>query len=124
MNAICEQGDCLHLLDLHNVWCNAVNHHHDPCAAIDRMRLDRVGEIHIAGGAWQDGFWMDAHNSRVPEEVWKLLEYTLPRAPRVGGVVFEVLEEHVSRLGPELIVGELARAREIWNSCRRDPSCH
>jgi uncharacterized protein (UPF0276 family) len=124
MNAICEQGNCLHLLDLHNVWCNAVNHRHDPHAAIDRMRLDRVGEIHIAGGSWRDGFWMDAHNSRVPEQVWRLLEYTLPRVPHVGGVVFEVLEEHVPRLGAELIAGELARARDIWNRCRAYPSCH
>jgi len=78
MNAILDRGGCLQLLDLHNVWCNALNHGHDPFAAIDRMRLDRVAEIHIAGGSWHDGFWMDAHDSRVPEPVWELLEYTLP----------------------------------------------
>jgi len=118
MNAICEQGGCLQLLDLHNVWCNAVNHHLDPHAMVDRMRLDHVGEIHVAGGSWQEGFWMDAHDSRVPEPVWELLEYTLPRTPQTGGVVFEVLQEHVPRLGADLIVNELARARDIWNRCR------
>ncbi len=118
MNAICEQGDCLQLLDLHNVWCNAVNHHRDPFAMIDHMRLDRVGEFHVAGGSWQEGFWMDAHDSRVPEQVWELLEYTLPRTPQAGGVVFEVLEEHVPGIGADLIVNELARARGIWNRCR------
>jgi uncharacterized protein len=117
LNAICEQSGCLQLLDLHNIWCNAVNHHHDPYAAIDRIRLDRVGEIHVAGGCWQEGFWTDAHDSRVPEPVWELLEYTLPRTPRAGGVVFEVLEEHVPRLGADLIAGEVSRAREIWNRC-------
>ena len=123
MNAICESGHCWHLLDLHNVWCNAVNHRHDPFAAIDRMRLDRVGEIHIAGGSWREGFWTDAHDSRVPDEVWRLLEYALPRTPHVGGVVFEVLEEHVPRLGAELIAGELARARGVWERCHRNASC-
>lgn len=118
MNAICEHGGCLQLLDLHNIWCNAVNHHLDPYAMIDRMRLDRVGEIHVAGGSWQEGFWMDAHDSGVPEPVWELLEYTLPRTPQVGGVVFEVLEVHVPRLGTDLIVNELGRARDIWNRCR------
>jgi uncharacterized protein (UPF0276 family) len=91
------------------------------------MRLDRVGEIHVAGGSWQDGFWMDAHDSRVPEPVWELLEYALPRTPRAGGVVFEVLEEHVSRLGVDLIAAELLRARDIWNRCRasvQDIACH
>jgi uncharacterized protein (UPF0276 family) len=126
MNAICDQSGCLQLLDLHNVWCNAVNHRHDPYAMIDRMRLDRVGEIHVAGGSWQEGFWMDAHDSRVPEPVWELLEYTLPRTPQAGGVVFEVLDEHVSRLGADLVVNEVFRARSIWNRCRsaRDVSCH
>jgi uncharacterized protein len=127
MNAILDRGGCLQLLDLHNVWCNALNHRHDPFATIDRMRLDRVAEIHIAGGSWHDGFWMDAHDSRVPEPVWDLLEYTLPRVPAVGGVVFEVLEEHLPRLGTDAIVDELTRAHAIWQRCgppRCDRSCH
>jgi uncharacterized protein len=115
MNAICDRGGCLQLLDLHNVWCNAVNHHHDPFTVIDRMRLERVGEIHVAGGSWHEGLWMDAHDSCVPEQVWELLEYTLPRAPLAGGVVFEVLDEHIAALGADLIVEQLTRARSIWN---------
>jgi uncharacterized protein (UPF0276 family) len=102
------------LLDLHNVWCNAINHHHDPYAAIDRFRLDRVVEIHVAGGTWAEGYWTDAHDSRVPEPVWDLLAYTLPRAPNVRGVVFELLEQHAIRLGPELMAEEIARAGAIW----------
>jgi uncharacterized protein len=116
MNAIVDRSDCGQLLDLHNVWCNAVNHGQDPYATIDRMRLDRVLKMHVAGGAWEDGFWMDAHNGRVPEEVWELLKYTLPRTPNVGGVVFEMLEEHVAGFGVSAIVKELARARAIWES--------
>lgn len=119
MNAICERSGCLQLLDLHNVWCNAINHHRDPYADIDRMRLDRVGEIHVAGGSWQEGFWMDAHDSRVPEPVWQLLEYTLPRAPNAGGVVFEVLGAHAARVGSAAMLLELERARGIWERCAR-----
>jgi uncharacterized protein (UPF0276 family) len=118
MRAITERGGCFQLLDLHNVYCNSVNHHFDAFAAIDRMPLDRVGEIHVAGGAWQDGFWMDAHAGRVPERVWEMLEYTLPRTPNVAGIVFELLEENVEPLGPDAIAEELARAREIWRRCR------
>lgn len=116
MNAILDRCEGGQLLDLHNVWCNAVNHRHDPYSALDRMRLDRVGEIHVAGGAWAEGFWTDAHDSRVPEPVWELLEYALPRTPNVGGVVFELLEHHATRLGAEVIADEIARARDI---CRR-----
>ena len=114
MNRITGLSGCGQLLDLHNLWCNAVNFRFDPMAALDQVRLDRVGEIHVAGGSWSDGFYMDAHNGRVPEPVWDLLEHTLSRAPTVRGVVFEVLEEYLGQLGPDGIVLELERARTIW----------
>jgi uncharacterized protein (UPF0276 family) len=118
MRAITDRGDCFQLLDLHNVYCNAVNHRFDPFVAIDRMPLDRVIEIHVAGGSWRDGFWMDAHDGRVPEAVWGLLEYTLPRTGNVAGVVFELLEEHAAILGAAAITEELTRARQIWRRYR------
>lgn len=116
MNEIVERSGCGQLLDLHNVWCNAVNHGQDPYVTIDNMRLGRVLEIHVAGGAWQDGFWMDAHNGPVPEQVWELLQYTLPRTPNIGGVVFEMLEEHVVGFGADAIAGEIEKLRAIWRS--------
>jgi len=117
MNAIADRSGCFQLLDLHNVHCNAVNHTLDPFAAIDRTALDRVVEIHVAGGSWRDGFWMDAHDGPVPERVWDLLTYTLPRAPHVAGIVFEVFEEHARTLGATLIAEQLRRAREIREAC-------
>lgn len=118
MRAIVDEGGCFQLLDLHNVYCNSINHHFDPYEAIDRMPLDRVLEIHVAGGSWQDGFWMDAHLGRVPEPVWELLEYTLPRTTNTAGVVFEMLEKHAMRLGPDVIAEQLMRARRIWRRVR------
>lgn len=114
MERIVTRSGCLQLLDLHNLHCNAINFGFSPSAALDRIRLDRVGEIHVAGGSWGDGFYMDAHDGRVPEEVWDLLEQTLSRAPWISGVVFEILDEYLDRLGPDGIAGELERARAIW----------
>ena len=114
MRRILERSGSLQLLDLHNVYCNAINHHFDPFEAVDRMPLDSVAEIHIAGGSWDGRFWMDAHDGRVPEPVWDMLEYTLPRCPSVGGIVFEMLDEHVQKLGVDAIQQELTRARKIW----------
>ena len=87
MERIVTRSGCGELLDLHNLYCNATNFGFDPVAALDRIRLVRVGEIHIAGGSWRDGFYMDAHDGRVPEPVWDLLEHTLSRAPCISGVV-------------------------------------
>jgi hypothetical protein len=72
----------------------------------------------VAGGSWNDGFWMDAHDGRVPEPVWELLEYALPRCPLAGGVVFEMLDTHAERLGMETIQQQLRRVHKIWDRCR------
>jgi uncharacterized protein (UPF0276 family) len=118
LTAFTQRSGCYLLLDLHNLYCNAVNHRFDARAVIDTLPLDRVIEIHVAGGSWRDGFWMDAHDGRVPEPVWQLLEYVLPIAPNVAGVVFELLEEHAIRLGTAAIENELQRALRIWNLSR------
>jgi len=118
IDAVMKRSGCFLLLDLHNVHANALNHGIDPFAVIDRAPLSRVIEIHVAGGASHDGFWMDGHNGPVPERVWELLEYTLPRACNVAGVVFEMLDEFAVRLGTDAIGEELRRAAEIWNRCR------
>lgn len=118
MRAVSEDSGCYLLLDLHNLYCNAINHKFEPFAAIARMPLDRVIEIHVAGGSSRNGFWMDAHDGRVPERVWEMLEYTLPIVPNLAGVVFELLEQHAVTLGPQAITEELTRARDIWNSHR------
>jgi hypothetical protein len=114
MAAITQHGNCGQLLDLHNLYCNAVNHGFDAFAAIDRITLDTVIEIHVAGGRWEDGYWMDTHDGRVPAPVWELLEYTLPRCPNIAGVVFELLNYYATKMTVDAIAGELTRAGEIW----------
>jgi len=114
MERITAVSGCGQLLDLHNLYCNALNLGFDPITALGRVNLDRVGEIHVAGGSWRDGFYMDAHDGRVPEAVWDLLEQTLSRAPGIPAVVFEILDLYFERLGPDGIARELERARTIW----------
>jgi uncharacterized protein len=124
LQAIAKNSGCYLLLDLHNLYCNAVNLHFDAREVINRLPLDRVIEIHVAGGSWRDGFWMDAHDGRVPEPVWKLLDYVLPIAPKVGGVVFELLEEYAVRLGTAAIENELRTAWHIWSSHKTAQKAH
>jgi hypothetical protein len=114
MAAITEHGHCGQLLDLHNLYCNAINHGFDAFAAIERIKLDRVIEIHVAGGRWEDGYWMDTHDGGVPTPVWELLEYTLPRCPNIAGIVFELLNYYATKMTVDAIAGELMRAGEIW----------
>jgi uncharacterized protein (UPF0276 family) len=118
MNQVTARADCGQLLDLHNLYCNALNFGFDPASALDRIDLERVGEIHIAGGTWHDGYYTDAHSGGVPGPVWDLLEMTLTRAVQVAGVVFEILPDHFGRFGPDAVARELEKARRIWR-CHR-----
>jgi uncharacterized protein (UPF0276 family) len=113
MARVLARGGCGQLLDLHNVHCNAVNHGFDAFLAVGRLPLERVVEIHLAGGAWRDGFRMDSHSDRVPEEVWELFDFVLPRVPNLAGVVYEVLPETSSHLSCQVIAGELERLHEV-----------
>jgi len=114
LNALTERSGCDLLLDLFNFHCNAKNHGWDPLAALSRLRLDRVVEIHVAGGVMHDGYLLDAHSGAVPEEVWPLVDHVVARAPRLGGITFEILDGAAERLGAAGIREQLARARESW----------
>lgn len=112
LDAIAERSGAGVLLDLFNLYCNAMTHRFDPLAALPR--LDRVVEIHLAGGAARDGFLMDSHSERVPEPVWELLDHVVARAPNLRGIVYELLDENAPRVGERVIRHELERARGAW----------
>ena len=114
LNALTALSGCDLLLDLFNFHCNAQNHGFDAMEALARLRLDRVVEIHVAGGVLHDGYLLDAHSGAVPAAVWPLVDYVVARAPRLGGITFEILDDAVERLGPAGVIDQLARARESW----------
>ena len=118
LNALAERSGCGLLLDLHNVYCNARNHDTDPFALLDALDLDRVVELHVAGGMEHEGFYLDAHSGPMPEEVWSLLDYALPRCPTVGGVTFELLGSWYEEMGSDRLLRELAGMRALWRRHR------
>jgi uncharacterized protein (UPF0276 family) len=114
LNRIAATGDCGLLLDLHNLHCNHLNNGDDAGALIDGLQLERVGEIHIAGGAWADGVRLDSHDRLTPQPVWEMLDLVLPRCPAAAGVVFEIMADHARTLGCAMLIEELGRLRAIW----------
>lgn len=106
---VLREADCGLILDLHNVVANAHNHGYDPVAFVDSLPLDRVVQIHLAGGENEGGLRLDTHSSCSPEDVWSLFEHVVPRCP-VRGVNFEMDSRFpaFSRL-----LAELSRARDI-----------
>jgi len=114
LNLLCENTGCRLLLDLHNVYVNARNHGFDCYQFLDRLHLENVGEIHVAGGMELDGFYLDAHSSPIPEPVWKLLDWTLPQCPNVGAVIFELFGSWFAEVGEERLRSDLQGMKNIW----------
>lgn len=118
LNTLCRESGCGLLLDLHNVYTNARNHGSDAMALLEAIALEHVGEIHVAGGMEHDGFYLDAHSDVVPEPVWALLEWVLPRCPNVGGVVFELFGSWVAGVGEARVREEMRRLKALWSRCQ------
>lgn len=125
LNELTERSGCGLLLDLYNLYCNSVNHGFDPREALSRLRMERVVEIHLAGGYTHDGFLLDSHSQEVPEEVWRLLVEILPRATNLAGVVYEILEPMLPFLGVEKVREQLARLRCLAGAAteKEGPPC-
>ena len=83
------------LLDLHNLYANAVNFGADPAAMLLQLPLDRVRAVHVSGGHWiaePDGSGarlLDDHVHDVPEAVFALLTLLGHHAPRPLDVILE-----------------------------------
>jgi uncharacterized protein (UPF0276 family) len=70
---ILARTDALLLLDVANVYANAHNRGGAPEALLDRLPLERVAYVHVAGGAVNDGVYHDTHLDPVPPAVLDLL---------------------------------------------------
>ena len=68
------------LLDVNNVYVNALNHGFDPLDWLAKMPLDRVVELHVAGHhRWDDGLVVDTHGADVPDPVYELMAWVIER---------------------------------------------
>lgn len=70
---------CGLLLDVNNVYVNAVNHGFDPTEYIDAVTADTVEEIHLAGFDETEDALIDTHGRLVQEPVWALYRYAIRR---------------------------------------------
>jgi uncharacterized protein (UPF0276 family) len=85
---VLEQADVRLLLDIENVYANARNLGGDPAAFFDRLPLERLAYVHVAGGTERDGLYHDTHAHPVPAAVLDLVEDLCARAA-VPGVMLE-----------------------------------
>lgn len=83
LSELVRRTGCGLLLDVNNLYVSARNHGTDPIAPLDRLPLQAIGEIHVAGHtrviASDSQLLIDDHGSVVAKPVWDLLAITLAR---------------------------------------------
>ncbi len=108
--AVLEEADCDLLLDVNNVYVNAINHGYDAQAFLARMPSARVASYHVAGHYDEaDDLKVDTHGAAVTDPVWALLE----QAYRLHGVRPTLLERDFNLPPLATLLDEVARIRGI-----------
>lgn len=111
LNALARESGSRLLVDLHNLECDADNGLLDLVEFVDELDWRLVGEIHVAGGTWVDGWHLDVHRGPVATSTLTLLDEILPRATNLGLVLYEVLAAAVPSLGVATVVDQLSGVR-------------
>ncbi len=115
---VCEvlrRAECGLLLDVNNVLCNAENHRLDPMEVLRALPLDRVVQIHVAGGERLPAFAglvIDTHGAAVPEPVRALMAWVLERTGPLP-----VIYERDHRIPPLAeLVAEVAEIQRVYDA--------
>jgi uncharacterized protein (UPF0276 family) len=77
------------LLDLTNLVLGARNDGYDAMEFVEGVPLERVVEVHLAGGRHDGELWIDSHDHDVDDEALGLLERIAKRMPGLRAVVIE-----------------------------------
>ena len=83
-SAIVEKADIHMMLDVNNIYVSSRNHGFDPEDYIDRIPLERVLQIHLAGHTDHGDYILDTHDNHVIDEVWQLYAKVYPRTKGVS----------------------------------------
>ncbi len=89
LTELVERTGVLLLLDLANLYANGCNFGFDPEATLDRLPLEQVAYVHVAGGVEHGGFYRDTHAHPVPEPVLRLVQQLAARSPVPPPVMIE-----------------------------------
>lgn len=103
---VCEQADCGICLDLAHLAIYQRATGHAPLDGLADFPLERVVELHVAGGTpfphAGRTFIDDDHSPEPIAETWQILEALLPRAHGLRGVIYECERNRAEQVIPIL----------------------
>jgi len=97
------------LLDLHNIYCQAHNFELSMWDIINSYPLDKVREIHISGGSWQNSLYSkdkkirrDTHDNCVPEIIFEILPEIINKCKNLEFIILEQLGDSLVTLDAQI----------------------
>ena len=110
INAVLSEADCDLLLDVNNIFVNAINHRYDAHEFLSRLPGERIAYIHVAGHYDEaEDLKVDTHGAPVKDAVWDLRDAAYARF----GTRPTLLERDFNFPPYAELVGELAIIREV-----------
>ncbi|NER50400.1 MAG: DUF692 domain-containing protein [Symploca sp. SIO1A3] len=104
-----HKTDCYLLLDINNVYVNAINSGFDPLTYLDNIPATRVKEIHLAGYEEKENYLLDTHGYPVHPPVWQLYEEALIKF----GAVPTLIEWDTDIPSFEVLMAEANKAEQF-----------
>jgi len=109
LRTVCEEADCLLLLDVNNIYVSSFNHGFDPLTYLHAISAERVQQIHLAGHSNNGDHIIDTHDHPIVDPVWDLYRAACTHLGSVATMIER--DDHIPPL-PELLA-ELDEARRI-----------
>lgn len=97
LDQLTEDVDGFLILDLHNIYCQSCNFEVEMQDIIKLYPLNKVREIHLSGGSWQESAYgkkpvrRDTHDDSIPEEILLILPSILSQCENLEYMIIERL---------------------------------
>lgn len=119
LRRVAEAADCGILLDLHNLLTNERNGRDTVAHVLEEIPLDRVWEIHLAGGMEYRGYWLDSHTDHIEDRLFNLARAVVDECPNLSAIVFEIMGASIGQHSGAALQEDLRRLRALWQERRR-----
>ncbi|MGU3374883.1 MNIO family chryseobactin maturase [Chryseobacterium sp. M5A1_1a] len=102
LDKLIEDTDGFLILDLHNIYCQSYNFEVEIQEIVNSYPLDKVREIHLSGGSWQESVYgkklirRDTHDGIIPEEILSVLPWVLSHCQNLEYIIIERLGHSIN----------------------------
>jgi len=87
LTRLTRETDAMLLLDVSNLYANALNHGFDPIEYVERLPSSKIAYMHVAGGTMRKGLYHDTHAHPLPGAVLQLVSDIALRLPGVPAML-------------------------------------